>query len=176
MSRLSIITAPDSRLTIKSANVDQIDDKLRKFMTSMSDTLKFSSNGVGLAAPQVGINKRVVIINSFQDGERGETQFFVNPKILHFSEETVISEEGCLSVPGYCAEVQRAKSIRLSYLDYDNNQQETSFTGFFSICLQHEIDHLDGILFIDHLSSTKKNIAVRKLKKLKKLSNAANII
>jgi len=176
MSRLSIITAPDPRLKTKSTDVDQIDYKLQKFMNNMSDTLKFSSNGVGLAAPQVGINKRIIIINSFQDGERGETLFFVNPKILFSSEETLISEEGCLSVPGYCAEVWRTKSIKISYLDYHNSKQETSFTGFLSICLQHEIDHLNGILFIDHLSSTKKNIAIRKMKKLKKLSNAVNII
>ena len=172
---LPIRRAGDPVLREKARRVRRPDDSIAKIIEDMWVTM-YDAPGVGLAAPQVGINKRVVIINSFQDGERGETQFFVNPKILHFSEETVISEEGCLSVPGYCAEVQRAKSIRLSYLDYDNNQQDRSFTGFFSICLQHEIDHLDGILFIDHLSSTKKNIAVRKLKKLKKLSNAANII
>ena len=176
MNTLSIITAPDPRLKIKSTDVDHIDPKLQKFMDNMSDTLRLSSNGVGLAAPQVGVNKRVIIINSFKDGERGKTLFFVNPKILSFSEETEISEEGCLSVPGYCAEVRRSKSIKVRYLDYHNSEQEISFTGFMSICLQHEIDHLDGILFIDRLSSTKKNIAIRKLKKLKKLSSTVNVI
>ena len=168
MALLSVITAPDSRLKAKSLPVDGVDGEVRALMDNMLETM-YSAPGVGLAAPQVGVQSRVIVIDIAEKDETPEPLRLANPKIDWASEETILCEEGCLSVPEHYAEVSRAQIIKLSYLDYDNKGCELETEGKLAACIQHEIDHLDGILFIDYLSVLKRKIILRKLIKARKL-------
>ncbi len=162
MALLSVITAPDARLKATSAPVDGVDGEVRALMDNLLETM-YAAPGVGLAAPQVGVQKRVIVIDLAEKDETPEPFRLANPVIDWASEETILCEEGCLSVPEHFAEVSRAQSIRLRYLDYDGVDRELETEGKLAACIQHEIDHLNGVLFIDYLSVLKRSIILRKL-------------
>ncbi len=168
MALLSVITAPDARLKAKSVPVDSVDGEVRALMDNLRETM-YAAPGVGLAAPQVGVQSRVIVIDLAEKDQTPEPLRLANPEINWASEETILCEEGCLSVPEHFAEVSRAQKIRLSYLDYDNKDREIEPEGKLAACIQHEIDHLDGVLFIDYLSVLKRGIILRKLIKARKL-------
>ena len=170
MSVLEILTIPDKRLKCKSSEVKFFDNNLKIIIEDMFDTLKDSGNGIGLAAPQVGIKKRIVVID-LKEKNKSSPVIFINPIILKKSSEKSSNEEGCLSIPGYYADVERAKEVEVEWLDLKGKKNKKIFSGLFSICIQHEIDHLNGILFIDYLSSLKKKRAIEKVKKFKKKKN-----
>lgn len=167
MALLPIIVAPDPRLKIKAKKVAKVDDKIRKLLSDMVDTMH-AAPGIGLAAPQVGADLRLIVIDVAGDGDEPEPQKFVNPEIVWASPETQPWEEGCLSLPEQFADVERAKEIKVSYLDETGAKKELHATGLQAICLQHEMDHLDGVLFVDHISTLRRNMILRKLVKYKK--------
>jgi peptide deformylase len=157
--------------------VAAVTDETRKIMDDMLDTM-YAARGIGLAAPQVGVSQRILVLDVEQqggdgeaeDGEdkapaRGKPMCIANPEIVWTSEETNTYEEGCLSIPGQYAQVERPEKVRVRFLDYDGKQQEIEADGLLATCVQHEIDHLNGILFVDHLSTLKRDMLMRKLKK-----------
>ncbi|MEC9345052.1 MAG: peptide deformylase [Pseudomonadota bacterium] len=168
MALLPIITAPDPRLRVKSEPVDHVDDKLRAFMDDMLETM-YAAPGVGLSAIQVGVAKRVMVVDCAPDGQPAAPLYLVNPEIVSSSEVLRIYEEGCLSLPEQYAEVERPDTIEVRYLDRDGAEQVLRADGLLATCIQHEMDHFDGVLFVDHLSTLKRNIILRRLKKAKKL-------
>ncbi|HSD34984.1 MAG TPA: peptide deformylase [Alphaproteobacteria bacterium] len=167
MSLLPILTAPDPRLKLQAKPVERVDEGVRRLMDDMLETM-YAAPGIGLAAPQVGVAKRVIVIDLAKDGEPRARLRLANPEILWVSDEDAVFEEGCLSVPEHYAEVARPAAARIRYLDYENEIREIEAAGLLATCLQHEIDHLDGVLFIDHLTALKRNIILRKLLKAKK--------
>lgn len=168
MAIRDIITAPDPRLKVKCDPVATVDDGVRTLMDDLVTTM-FSVPGIGLAAPQVGVFQRVIVVDAGGGViAKREPMCFVNPRILWASDETLACEEGCLSLPDQYAVVTRAAEIKLGYLDRDNQTQEFDAQGPFATCIQHEIDHLEGILFVDHLSALKRSIILRKLVKARK--------
>jgi peptide deformylase len=167
MARLPILTAPDPRLKAKAKPVERVDEGVRQLMDDMLETM-YVAPGIGLAAPQVGVSKRVIVLDLAKEGEPAAPLKLANPEIVWVSDEDVVFEEGCLSVPEHYAEVARPAAVRIRYLDYENEEREIEASGLLATCLQHEIDHLDGILFIDHLTALKRNIILRKLLKAKK--------
>lgn len=170
MSVLEILTIPDQRLKNKSSEVKLFDINLKKIVKDMFDTLNDSGNGIGLAAPQVGVKKRIVIVD-LKENNKSSPVIFINPVIIKESRERLVNEEGCLSIPGYYAEVERAKEVDVEWYDLEGEKVTKTFSGLFSICIQHEIDHLDGILFIDYLSRLKRRRANEKVKKFQKKKN-----
>ena len=167
MAIRDILIVPDPRLKRVSAPVEAVDDDLRALMDDMLETM-YDAPGIGLAAIQVGVPKRVIVMDiSPREGER-EPRYFVNPEITWRSEETVPYEEGCLSVPDIYDEVERPAQVKLRYLNYQGEPVEEDAEGVFAVCIQHEMDHLDGVLFIDHLSRLKRERAVSKVKKAAK--------
>jgi peptide deformylase len=167
MALLPIITAPDPRLKIKALPVAAVDDKVRRLMEDMLATMR-QAIGVGLAAPQVGVAKRVVVLDVAREGEKPQPMMLANPEILWRSPELTTGSEGCLSLPEHYAEVTRPEKIRLRYLDYQNEIREIEASGLLATCVQHEIDHLDGVLFVDHISMVKRGMILRKLAKSKR--------
>jgi len=167
MAQLPIVTAPDPRLKIKAQPVPEVDDKIRRLMDDMLETM-YAAIGVGLAAPQVGQSSRVIVLDIARDGEKPQPMKLANPEILWRSPELTTGDEGCLSLPEHYAEVTRPAAIRLRYLDYQNEIREIEASALLSTCLQHEIDHLDGVLFVDHISSLKRGMILRKLAKAKR--------
>jgi peptide deformylase len=167
MAQLPIITAPDPRLKIKARPVRAVDDKIRRLMDDMLDTM-YGAIGIGLAAPQVGQSSRVIVLDVAREGEKPQPLQLANPEILWRSPELTTGNEGCLSLPEHYAEVTRPAKIRLRYLDYQNEIREIEASGLLAMCLQHEIDHLDGVLFVDHISSLKRGMILRKLTKAKR--------
>jgi peptide deformylase len=167
MALLPIITAPDPRLKIKAKPVAQVDAKVRRLMDDMLETM-YQAVGIGLAAPQVGAAQRVLVIDVAREGEKPKPMRIANPEILWRSEETMVASEGCLSLPEHYADVARPKAIRLRYLDHENEIREIEAEGLLATCLQHEIDHLDGVLFVDHISTLKRGMILRKLAKSKR--------
>jgi peptide deformylase len=167
MAKLPIITAPDPRLKIKARPVSAVDDKVRRLMDDMLETM-YSAIGIGLAAPQVGRSERVIVVDVARDGEKPQPLKLANPEIIWQSPELTTGNEGCLSLPEHYAEVTRPEKIRLRYLDFQNEIREMEVSGLLATCLQHEIDHLDGVLFVDHLSSLKRGMILRKLAKAKR--------
>lgn len=170
MSVLDILIIPDKRLKHKSSEVEVFDEDLRVIVKNLYDTLYASGNGIGLAAPQVGILKRVVVIDLKENGDSNPITF-VNPKITHSSDENSKNEEGCLSIPGYYADIERPKIVDIEWRDLNGYKKSRRCSGLLSICIQHEIDHLDGILFIDYLSNLRKKRAYQKVKKNQKKIN-----
>jgi len=168
MAQLPIITAPDPRLKIKARPVTAVDNKVRRLMDDMLDTM-YGAIGIGLAAPQVGQSSRVIVLDVARDGEKPQPLQLANPEILWRSPELTTGNEGCLSLPEHYAEVTRPAKIRLRYLDYQNEIREIEASGLLAMCLQHEIDHLDGVLFVDHISSLKRGMILRKLAKAKRI-------
>ncbi len=148
----------------KSAPVARVDDDLRALMDDMLETM-YDAPGIGLAAIQVGVPKRVIVMDLARGDAPKEPRFFVNPEIVWTSEELAPYEEGCLSVPEIYEEVQRPATVRLRYLNYQGDAVEEEADGLFATCIQHEIDHLEGVLFIDYLSRLKRNRAVAKVRK-----------
>ena len=167
MARLPIITAPDPRLKVKARPVPQVDDKVRRLMDDMLETM-YGAIGIGLAAPQVGVPSQVIVVDVARDGEKPQPLKLANPEIVWSSPELLTCNEGCLSLPEQYAEVTRSAEIRLRYLDYQNEIREMEASGLLATCLQHEIDHLEGILFVDHLSLVKRGMILRKLAKAKR--------
>jgi peptide deformylase len=167
MAKLPILTAPDARLKVTAEPVAAVDDEVRRLMDDMLETM-YAAPGIGLAAPQVGAARRVLVVDVAGKDEDPNPIKAANPEIVWASEETAIDEEGCLSVPDQYADVERPARVRVRYLDYENEIREIDAEGTLGTCIQHEMDHLDGTLFIDHLSLLKRNIILRKLKKAKK--------
>jgi peptide deformylase len=167
MARLPILTAPDPRLKAKAKPVERVDEGVRQLMDDMLETM-YVAPGIGLAAPQVGVSKRVIVLDLAKEEEPRAPLKLANPEIVWVSDEDAVFEEGCLSVPEHYAEVARPAAVRIRYLDYENEIREIEASGLLATCLQHEIDHLDGILFIDRLTALKRNIILRKLLKAKK--------
>jgi peptide deformylase len=163
-----ILIAPDPLLKAIAKDVDKVDGKVRALIDDMLETM-YKADGVGLAAVQIGIPKRIVVMDVDQkDGSRNP-RVFINPKVTSASEETLVHEEGCLSVPDIWEEVERPARIACTFLDRDGKSQTIEADGMLAVCLQHEIDHLDGKLFIDHLSRLKRSMALKKLAKTRKL-------
>ena len=169
MAIRDIIVAPDPRLKITARPVGRIDGEIRRLMDDMLETM-YRANGIGLAAPQVGSDLRIVVCDVARTNEPAQPMILANPKVVWSSEERVLREEGCLSVPEHYAEVERPTEVKIRYLDREGAEQEIHATGLLSVCLQHEIEHLDGTLFIDHLSRIKRDIILRKLKKTQRLA------
>jgi peptide deformylase len=167
MAAREVIIAPDPRLKVKCKPVKKVDDKVRKLMDDMLESM-YASNGIGLAAPQIGEARRVVVIDVARKDDPPQPMFFANPEIVWVSDDDAVYEEGCLSLPEHFADVTRPAQVRVRYLDYQNEIREIEAEGLLGICLQHEMDHLDGILFVDHVSALKRNMILRKLTKLKK--------
>ncbi len=169
MAVLPIITAPDPRLKIKAKPVAAVDAEIRKLMDDMVETM-YRAIGIGLAAPQVGVARRVIVVDVAREGETPQPLRIANPEIIWRSETLTTANEGCLSLPEHYADVERPAEIRLRYLDHENEIREIDAAGLLATCIQHEIDHLDGVLFVDHLSALKRNMILRKLAKAKRNS------
>jgi len=168
MAIREILTAPDLRLKQKSVAVEGgVTDEHRALMDDMLDTM-YAAPGIGLAAIQVGVPLRIIVMDLAKEGEPKAPRHFVNPEILWASEETQPYEEGCLSVPEVYDEVERPARVKLRYLDYSGKLIEEDAEGLYAVCIQHEMDHLEGVLFIDHLSRLKRENALRKVKKVRK--------
>ena len=165
-----ILTEPDPILRQKSLEVEIVDKDLQNLMDDMLLTM-YSAPGIGLAAIQVGVPKRVIVIDLSRQEEKKNPMFFINPKIISKSEQTSTYEEGCLSLPGHFAEIERPAECEINFIDYNGKKKEIKADGLLSTCIQHEVDHLDGVLFIDYLSKLKKDMIIKKLVKHKKELN-----
>ena len=169
MAKLTILEFPDPRLRTKATPVDVVDDSLRALVADMFETM-YAAPGIGLAATQVNVHKRLLVADVSSD--QSEPHAFINPQILE-KDGVIVSDEGCLSVPGYYEEVERAEHIRLRYLDQNGDPQEMEAEGLLAVCVQHEIDHLDGKLFVDYLSEAKRQRIRKKLMKDRRQQTAA---
>ena len=167
MAIRQILTEPNKILREKSSKVDFVDKDLQRLMDDMLETM-YAAPGIGLAAIQVGIPKRVIVLDLGSKDEKKRPMYFVNPEIVEKSKNISTYEEGCLSVPGQFAEINRPEKCHIKYLDYYGKPQEIKAEGMLATCIQHEMDHLEGILFIDYLSKLKKSMIVKKLSKQKK--------
>ncbi len=164
MALREILIVPDPLLKQVSQPVAKVDDALRALMDDMLETM-YEAPGIGLAAIQIGVPKRVIVMDIARQDEPKQPRYFVNPEILWASEETAPYEEGCLSVPEIYDEVERPARVKIRYMNYAGDTVEEDAEGLFAVCIQHEMDHLDGVLFIDHLSRLKREQAVKKVKK-----------
>ncbi|TQV83266.1 peptide deformylase [Denitrobaculum tricleocarpae] len=169
MALLPIITAPDPRLKQVCAPVEQVDDEVRKLLDDMLETM-YKAPGIGLAAPQVGDLRRVIVVDVSHDDEEKAPLKMVNPELTWVSDHDASYDEGCLSLPEHYAEVVRPAEIKVAYLDEQGRNQELAAEGLLATCIQHEMDHLEGILFVDHISALKRNMILRKLLKARKAS------
>lgn len=167
MAILSIIIAPDPRLKIVCDPVDEVSDEISRLMDDMLETM-YLAPGVGLAAPQVGVAKRIIVVDPAPRGAEPQPIRMANPELIRISEETNKHEEGCLSFPDHYSDVIRPSKINVRYVDETNQKRELAADDLLATCIQHEMDHLDGILFVDHISMLKRNIILRKLIKSKK--------
>lgn len=167
--RLPIIYFPDPRLKKKSTPIEEVTDEVRTLATAMLETM-YHEEGIGLAAVQVGVLKRLLVadVEWKKDGETGTQYVLINPEIIDEDEETSIYKEGCLSFPDQFADIERPKGIRVRYLDLQGEEREGQFDGLLATCIQHEIDHLNGIVFPDHVSMLKRDMIFRKAKKIKR--------
>lgn len=172
MALLPIIIAPDPRLKRTAEPVAQVDDSVRTLMDDMLETM-YAAPGVGLAAPQVGVNQRVIVVDCAREGEPPDPHCLANPELLWHSEDSSTHEEGCLSLPSHYAEVKRPARIKVRYLDRDDQLRELEAEGLLATCVQHEMDHLDGVLFVDHLSRLRRDTILRKLIKTHKVKSTA---
>ena len=167
MTVRKILTEPNPFLRQKSKPVDKVDDSVRELMDDMLETM-YKAPGIGLAAIQIGVPKRIIVLDISKNPEKKEPMYFVNPEIVSSSKNDATYEEGCLSVPGQFAEIDRPDKCHVKYLDYNGETKELKAEGLLATCIQHEIDHLEGILFIDYLSKLKKSMIIKKLSKQKK--------
>tara|TARA_B100001250_G_scaffold356721_1_gene331985 strand:+ start:68 stop:592 length:525 start_codon:yes stop_codon:yes gene_type:complete len=166
MTIKTIITEPNKILRQKSLPVNRVGKEEKKLMDDMLDTM-YNANGIGLAAIQIGVPKRIIVMDISKNDEKNNPMYFVNPLIRNKISETSTYEEGCLSVPNFFAEVDRPKKCDVEYLDYSGEKKILQAEGLLATCIQHEMDHLEGILFIDYLSKLKKSIIIKKLSKQK---------
>ncbi len=171
MTLLSIIVAPDPRLKLTCKPVKKVDKEIRTLMDDMLETMHVA-NGIGLAAPQIGIAKRVIVIDVAREEEAPRPLRMANPEIIWASDDDEMHEEGCLSLPEHYSEVVRPSAVKVRYIDHENEIREIDAEGIMSVCVQHEMDHLDGVLFVDHISALKRNMILRKLIKQKKMDAA----
>tara|TARA_A100001015_G_scaffold313872_1_gene422073 strand:+ start:1726 stop:2250 length:525 start_codon:yes stop_codon:yes gene_type:complete len=167
MAKRRILTIPDPILRKVSEPVKIINNEIKNLMDDMLETM-YAAPGIGLAAVQVGILKRVIVIDLSKESEKKKPIFIVNPEITLKSEDLISYEEGCLSIPNQFAEVKRPNSCKINFLDYNGKRKEINVDGLLATCIQHEVDHLNGVLFIDHLSKLKKDLILKKTKKYKK--------
>ena len=170
MSIRKIVIEPDPILREKSESLEKVDDEIRKLLDDMLETM-YAAPGIGLAAVQVGILKRIIVIDISKDEEKKTPLFLLNPEIISRSKKTSVYEEGCLSLPGHFAEIERPAECQVKFIDYDGKEKELVADGLLATCIQHEVDHLNGVLFIDYLSKLKKDMIVKKLIKQKKEFN-----
>ena len=170
MSKRNIVIEPDPILRKKSQAIEEANDDLRKLLDDMLETM-YDAPGIGLAAVQIGILKRIIVIDISKDKEKKDPLFLINPEITFKSKNTSVYEEGCLSLPGHFAEIERPAECHLNYIDYYGKQKSLQAKGILATCIQHEVEHLDGVLFIDYLSKLKKDMIIKKLKKHKKELN-----
>jgi peptide deformylase len=162
-----ILTIPDSILRKQAKPVERVDDELRKLADDMLLTM-YDAPGIGLAAPQIGISRRLIVMDPAKDDQPKAPLVMVNPDIVERSDELRVHEEGCLSIPDFTAEIERPAKTRVSYIDREGKQQEAELEGIWSTLVQHEIDHLNGVLFIDYLSRLKRDMIVKKFIKQKR--------
>jgi len=167
MAVREIIKLPDKRLRLVSEPVKRIDAGIRKLVEDMFET-QYDAPGLGLAAIQVGVANRVVTVDLSKKEEAHEPRVFINPEITWASEEKATREEGCLSIPEYYEDVERPVQVKVKYLDLEGKAHEVAANGLFAICLQHEIDHINGVLFIDHISKLKRDRVIKKFSKAAK--------
>ena len=167
MAILPIIIAPDSRLKIVCDPVEEVSDEISRLMDDMLETM-YLAPGVGLSAPQVGVAKRVIVVDPALRGAKPQPLKMANPELICVSDETNKHEEGCLSFPDHYSDVIRPSKINVRYVDETNQKTELEAEDLLATCIQHEMDHLDGVLFVDHISMLKRNIILRKLIKSKK--------
>ncbi len=172
MAILPIITAPSAKLKAVSEKVESVDGEIRRLLDDMLETM-YAAPGIGLAAIQVGVPRRAIVIDLGRETQPAGPLFLVNPEIVWSSEDLLEREEGCLSLPDQYADVVRPSEVKVGYLGYDNERHEVDAGGMLSTCIQHEMDHLDGILFVDRLSVVKRNMIVRKLAKARKQARYA---
>tara|TARA_E500000331_G_C17123272_1_gene654831 strand:+ start:449 stop:967 length:519 start_codon:yes stop_codon:yes gene_type:complete len=166
MSVKTILTEPNKILRQVSKPVDHVGSDEKKLMNDMLDTM-YAANGIGLAAVQIGVPKRIIVMDISKDEKKKEPRYFVNPVIKNKNSVKTTYEEGCLSVPNQFAEIDRAKECEVEYLDYNGQKKTLNAEGLLATCIQHEMDHLEGILFIDYLSKLKKSMIIKKLSKNK---------
>ena len=162
-----ILTEPDPILRKKCEPLEKVDEETKKLMDDMLETM-YAAPGIGLAAIQIGILKRLVVIDISKEEEKKKPIFLINPQIINQSKNTSVYEEGCLSLPGQFAEIERPAECTIKYIDYNGKEKELKSDGLLATCIQHEVDHLNGILFIDYLSKLKKDMIIKKLVKQKK--------
>lgn len=173
MALLDIIVAPDPRLKRKAAPVERVDAATVKLMNDMLETM-YEAPGVGLAAPQVGVLKRIIVVDPAREKEEPRPLKMVNPEIVWASEETKPHEEGCLSLPEEYQEVTRPVAIKVRYIDEQNEIRTLEADGLLAVIIQHEMDHLEGVLFVDHLSALKRNMIIKRLTKIKKFEQKSS--
>ena len=172
MAIMPIVLIPDPVLRQVAAPVAAVDDSIRQLMDDMLETM-YDAPGIGLAAPQIGISKRVIVMDCSDDDDKPKPIKMANPEIISLSDEKSTMEEGCLSIPDQRGEVTRPSAVTLRYLDENNTSQELSCDGLLAVCIQHEIDHLNGVMFIDYLSRLKRDMIIRKMTKEARLTKGA---
>ena len=173
MATRPILVLPDPRLRAIADPIEKIDDSVKELARDMLETM-YDAPGIGLAAPQIGEMKRIVVMDLAKDGEKPDPIVMINPEILKYSEETVTTEEGCLSIPEIYYDVERPAEVTVRYTDLDGKTVERDATDRLAICVQHELDHLDGVLYIDYLSRLKRDRVVKKFQKAEKLAKKAS--
>ncbi len=167
MAILEIVEVPDPRLKTVSTPVEAVDDDLRALLDDMLETM-YAAPGIGLAAIQVGVPKRALVIDLQENEGERNPRYFVNPDVIEASEELNTYQEGCLSIPEQYADVERPARVTVRYLDYDGKEQVEEMDGLLATCIQHEIDHLNGVVFVDHLSQLKRKMILKKLQKARR--------
>jgi peptide deformylase len=175
MAVREILIIPDKRLRLKSEAVKTVDKPLRILIDDMFETM-YAAPGIGLAAIQIGVPRRVVTMDLAKKDEPKQPQVFINPEVVWESEEKAIYEEGCLSIPEYYEEVARPKAVKVKFLDADLKPREIEAEGLLATCLQHEIDHINGVLFIDHISKLKRDMVIKKFKKAAKKTDGGKLL
>lgn len=172
MALREILIVPDPRRKKECEPVTEVNDEIRELLDDMLETM-YAAPGIGLAAPQIGVMKRVVVMDVSDDKDKPEPLKLINPEIIWESEETSIYQEGCLSIPEQYADVERPAEVGMRYMDENGETHEIEADGLLATCIQHEIDHLDGVLFTDYLSALKRNMILKKVQKLQKTKKSA---
>ena len=173
MAKREILVLPDARLRQVADPIEKVDEAVKKLAKDMLDTM-YDAPGIGLAAPQIGEMKRIVVMDLAKEDEKPDPIVMINPEILKYSEDTVTSEEGCLSIPEIYYEVERPADVTVRYTDLDGKTVEKEATDRLAVCIQHELDHLDGVLYIDYLSRLKRDRVLKKFQKAEKLAKKAS--
>lgn len=172
MALREILIVPDPRLKKECEPVEEVNDEIKTLLNDMLETM-YAAPGIGLAAPQIGVMKRLVVMDVSDDKDKPEPLKMINPEIIWESEETSVYQEGCLSIPEQYADVERPAEVGMRYMDENGETHEIEADGLLATCIQHEIDHLDGVLFTDYLSALKRNMILKKVQKLQKTKKSA---